>query len=225
MATWITALKVFNEGKPSWCIPRKGTADYETIKRKMGGKTDSEKPHQETVEKKMSSSDWSSLHEQKVALERSMDKLDAEIEKSRMADGSKEARDAMREKRKAMREQIDALDEKMKAIVEEHIGETYKDKAVTKEDYTPDVVKNLKVGDKITVRHFRSGDGRYEKVEHQITGKKGKIFEAGKYDKFTVSADGWVKKVKSEDEVVAINGVHRDASFELTMKKKLAQKK
>lgn len=29
---WIDALKVFNEGKPSWCIPRKDTADYEAVK-------------------------------------------------------------------------------------------------------------------------------------------------------------------------------------------------
>lgn len=31
MLPWITALKVFNKGSPSWCIPRKGTVGYETI--------------------------------------------------------------------------------------------------------------------------------------------------------------------------------------------------
>lgn len=28
---WITALRIFNEGKPAWCIPRKGTAPYKTV--------------------------------------------------------------------------------------------------------------------------------------------------------------------------------------------------
>jgi hypothetical protein len=33
MLPWITALRVFNKGSPSWCVPRKGTVGYETVTR------------------------------------------------------------------------------------------------------------------------------------------------------------------------------------------------
>lgn len=33
MLPWITALRVFNKGSPSWCIPRKGTVGYDTVNR------------------------------------------------------------------------------------------------------------------------------------------------------------------------------------------------
>ena len=29
--TWIEAMRVYNAGMPSWCIPRKGTTAYETV--------------------------------------------------------------------------------------------------------------------------------------------------------------------------------------------------
>ena len=31
MSNWITALKKWNEGKSSWCVPRKGTQGYKEI--------------------------------------------------------------------------------------------------------------------------------------------------------------------------------------------------
>ena len=31
--SWIAALKIFNEGKPSWCVPRKDTPDYNEVSR------------------------------------------------------------------------------------------------------------------------------------------------------------------------------------------------
>jgi hypothetical protein len=34
---WVQALKVFNEGKSEWCIPRKGSKEYDDIKRFMYG--------------------------------------------------------------------------------------------------------------------------------------------------------------------------------------------
>ena len=33
---WIEALKVYNQGKGSWCIARKGTPEYDEVKRIMG---------------------------------------------------------------------------------------------------------------------------------------------------------------------------------------------
>ena len=33
MLTWIVGLRVFNQGKSEWCIPRKGTRGYETVQR------------------------------------------------------------------------------------------------------------------------------------------------------------------------------------------------
>ena len=35
--TWIQALKTYNQGKPCWCIPRKGSAGYDEVRRLMGG--------------------------------------------------------------------------------------------------------------------------------------------------------------------------------------------
>jgi translation initiation factor 2 gamma subunit (eIF-2gamma) len=37
---WVQALKVFNEGKTEWCIPRKGSKEYDDIKRFMYGEID-----------------------------------------------------------------------------------------------------------------------------------------------------------------------------------------
>lgn len=31
--TWITALKVFNEGKSAWCVPKKGGTEYDEVVR------------------------------------------------------------------------------------------------------------------------------------------------------------------------------------------------
>ena len=36
---WINALKIFNEGKNEWCIPKKGGKEYEEIKKIMNGET------------------------------------------------------------------------------------------------------------------------------------------------------------------------------------------
>lgn len=49
MLPWITALKVFNEGKPSWCVPRKGTADYEEIQKLRQRKPKTESPKEQHV--------------------------------------------------------------------------------------------------------------------------------------------------------------------------------
>jgi len=35
---WIDALKQFNTGGKAWCIPRKGTEDYDKVRALMGGK-------------------------------------------------------------------------------------------------------------------------------------------------------------------------------------------
>ena len=55
MLPWITALKVFNEGKPSWCMPRKGTADYLAVQRLRGAEpkkeTKKEEPKKEEPKK------------------------------------------------------------------------------------------------------------------------------------------------------------------------------
>jgi hypothetical protein len=32
---WILALKKFNVGKPKWVVPKKGTKDYEAVKKLM----------------------------------------------------------------------------------------------------------------------------------------------------------------------------------------------
>ena len=36
---WITALKKFNESKPSWCIPRRNTPDHKRVLDIMKGNT------------------------------------------------------------------------------------------------------------------------------------------------------------------------------------------
>jgi len=36
---WITALKKFNESKPSWCIPRRNTPDHKKVLDMMKGNT------------------------------------------------------------------------------------------------------------------------------------------------------------------------------------------
>lgn len=34
--TWIEALKKFNAGKKTWCIPKKGSSDYKEVIKLMG---------------------------------------------------------------------------------------------------------------------------------------------------------------------------------------------
>lgn len=57
MLPYLTALKVFNAGSPSWCIPRKGTAGHEMItKIRKGEKVKTTKELREELEKKTKSS-------------------------------------------------------------------------------------------------------------------------------------------------------------------------
>ena len=35
---WIQALKVFNDKKDKWCLPKKGTKDYDKVKAIMEGR-------------------------------------------------------------------------------------------------------------------------------------------------------------------------------------------
>jgi len=51
--SWIEALRVYNAGMPSWCIPRKGTAPYDTIsKLRRGEKVDTPKEIIDKLERK-----------------------------------------------------------------------------------------------------------------------------------------------------------------------------
>jgi len=34
---WVDALKLYNQGKGGWCIPRKGTKEYDEVRKIMGG--------------------------------------------------------------------------------------------------------------------------------------------------------------------------------------------
>lgn len=50
---WITALRIFNEGHSSWCIPRKGTKDYERVAQiRKGDKMPTKREILESLEKK-----------------------------------------------------------------------------------------------------------------------------------------------------------------------------
>jgi hypothetical protein len=44
---WITALKKFNEGKGAWCLPKKGTKEYDEVRALMVAK-----PKEESAPKK-----------------------------------------------------------------------------------------------------------------------------------------------------------------------------
>lgn len=69
---WIDALRVFNEGRPSWCIPKKGSKDYNTVRSLMQPKEEPdwdklyasfpelEKPKEELFWKRLRRSDGSS---------------------------------------------------------------------------------------------------------------------------------------------------------------------
>ena len=51
--SWVEAMKVYNAGMPSWCIPRKGTSAYETVmKLRRGEKTDTPKEIIDKIERK-----------------------------------------------------------------------------------------------------------------------------------------------------------------------------
>lgn len=53
MLTWIAALKVFNAGSPSWCIPKKGTPGYKTVERiRKGEKVETTKEIIDRLERK-----------------------------------------------------------------------------------------------------------------------------------------------------------------------------
>lgn len=38
MISWINALKLWNQNKKKWCIPKKGTDDYNQVKKLMNSK-------------------------------------------------------------------------------------------------------------------------------------------------------------------------------------------
>lgn len=51
--SWIEALRVYNAGMPSWCVPRKGTPAYETIsKLRKGEKVETPKEIIDKLERK-----------------------------------------------------------------------------------------------------------------------------------------------------------------------------
>jgi hypothetical protein len=53
MLTYLAALKVFNAGSPSWCIPRKGTPGANRIERiRKGEKVESPKEIMDRLERK-----------------------------------------------------------------------------------------------------------------------------------------------------------------------------
>lgn len=53
MLTWIVALKVFNAGSPSWCIPRKGTVGHKAVERiRKGEKVETPKEIMDRLERK-----------------------------------------------------------------------------------------------------------------------------------------------------------------------------
>lgn len=53
MLTWIVALKVFNAGSPSWCIPRKGSPGHKTVERiRNGEKIETPKEIMDRLERK-----------------------------------------------------------------------------------------------------------------------------------------------------------------------------
>lgn len=53
MLTYITALKVFNQGSPSWCVPRKGTEGAKRVERiRKGEKMESPKEIMDRLERK-----------------------------------------------------------------------------------------------------------------------------------------------------------------------------
>lgn len=53
MLTWIVALKVFNAGSPSWCVPRKGTPSHATVEKiRRGEDVKTPKQLREELEKK-----------------------------------------------------------------------------------------------------------------------------------------------------------------------------
>lgn len=60
---WIDALRVFNEGKPSWCIPKKGSKDYNTVRSLMQPKEANATP------------DWDKLYASFPELKRPKDEL------------------------------------------------------------------------------------------------------------------------------------------------------
>jgi hypothetical protein len=41
---WITALKKFNEGKGTWCLPKKGTKEYDEVRALMEPTVPKKKP-------------------------------------------------------------------------------------------------------------------------------------------------------------------------------------
>jgi hypothetical protein len=53
MLTYITALKIFNQGSPSWCVPRKDTPGAKRIERiRKGEKMETPKEIMDRLERK-----------------------------------------------------------------------------------------------------------------------------------------------------------------------------
>ena len=53
MLPWIVALRIFNEGSPSWCVPRKDTPSHRMIQQiRAGAKVKTPKEIREELERK-----------------------------------------------------------------------------------------------------------------------------------------------------------------------------
>lgn len=70
MLPWIVALRVFNAGSPSWCIPRKGTVGHSTVERiRKGEKVKSPKEIIDELERKTTGKSKKEKKEMRIKLD------------------------------------------------------------------------------------------------------------------------------------------------------------
>jgi hypothetical protein len=70
MLPYIVALRVFNAGSPSWCIPRKGTVGHARIERiRKGEKTETAKEIMDRLERKTVGKSKKVRTSQKISLD------------------------------------------------------------------------------------------------------------------------------------------------------------
>ena len=141
--SWITALKQWNSKQPSgnWCVPKKGTKDYEEVRKYMGGsssesskvedkkerkdkKSKMKKPEGAVKEKKMSKKELKKIELEAIAEARKLGgSINRAFSPSEVAKGKEELKDLLKKEGKKQKKQktqpvvAPVVEEKINVIV------------------------------------------------------------------------------------------------------------
>ena len=191
MLPWIVALRIFNEGSPSWCIPRKDTPSYNTIQQiRAGAKVKTPKEIREELETKT---------KPKKEKPRSMkvDIRDATTRAMNIPDIAEHVKSFLGSAKERWEEATSSGKDKLAdSILDKYIAEHHKTIAPKDFEYP------VKIGDVIMIRR---DDGQM--TQAKIAKKRGASWvseptRTGHEYVFSRTKDGWLKPTSEPGKTV-----------------------